>query len=269
MGPDPLPDFAWKLTLNGQEAAMLASVAVPTETSIEFGIGLVVGETISDLAFQEMQGQRRTMSGNLITLDTSLRATHCDAWDSSFIQEVEISPLDASQSRLMTLSLTLQVTNLREVPIPTPGAAPAAPFGRANWKSSQLMQRLGRRVRNNPAPAPSHRRDPLPAFCFKIALSGSSAQLYVKNLGPLTYSSGVIAPIVINMGEAVATDFRAWKQAGGLRDLTIQCLDTALRLVLTIVCRGCTVMQIVPAVPISAVGPVSVMLNVSSFTISY
>jgi hypothetical protein len=68
---------------------------------------------------------------------------------------------------------------------------------------------------------------------------------------------------------AAATDFRAWKQAGGQRDVTIQYMDTALRTVLTIVYVGCTIAQIVPAVPISVLGPTSVTLNVSRLTITY
>jgi hypothetical protein len=70
------------------------------------------------------------------------------------------------------------------------------------------------------------------------------------------------------MAENAAANFRAWKQAGGQRDVTIQYLDTALRVTLTIVYRGCTIAQIVPAVPISA-GPTSVTLNVSRLTINY
>ncbi|WP_342360043.1 hypothetical protein [Terrarubrum flagellatum] len=270
MRTDSFPDFAWKLTLNGQTAGFLASVAVPTETSIMFGQGLVVGEFLSDWAFDEMQGQRRIMSGNLITLDTNFRPIYCDAWDSSFIQKAEISALDTSRSELLTLTLTLQVTNLREVPLPPPGASTIGPLSRANARKSQLRQRVfGRTSRSTVTPAYRGRRDSLPSFCFKVALSGSSTNIFVSKLGPLTYSSGVIAPVVITMAETAAADFRAWKQAGGQRDITVQCLDTALQVAFTVIYRGCTITQIVPAVPINPVDPTSVTLNIGGLTITY
>ena len=94
-------------------------MAVPTETSIVIGFGVTIGDFLSDWAFQEMQGQRRILPGNLITLDTSLRPVYCDAWDSAFIQQAEIAPSNASQAPLMSFTLNLTVTNLREVPIPS------------------------------------------------------------------------------------------------------------------------------------------------------
>jgi hypothetical protein len=100
-------------------------------------------------------------------------------------------------------------------------------------------------------------------------VSGSSKEIFGAKLGTLTYSSGVIAPFVITMGEGEAADFRAWKQAGGHRDVTIRYLDTALRVALTIVYGGCTIAQIAPPVPISVSGPTSVTLNVSRLTITY
>ena len=268
---DPLPELSvWKLTLNGQQAGFLKSVAVPTENSIVIGFNGTVGGSLNDWAFQEMQGQRRIMAGNLITLDTSLRPVYCDAWDSAFIQQAEISAFDTSQAGLTSFTLNLQVTNLREVPIPSPGASATGLVSLANSRQSQLRQRLlGRTFRSNLPPAHTSRRDPLPSFAFKITLSGSSTNIFVRKLGPLTYSSGVIAPFVITMAENAAADFRAWKQAGGQRDVTIQYLDTALRVALTIVYRGCTIAQIVPAVPISVSGPTSVTLNVSRLTINY
>ena len=60
------------------------------------------------------------LPGNLITLDTSLRPVYCDAWDSAFIQQAEIAVSNASQAPLMSFTLNLQVTNLREVPISFP-----------------------------------------------------------------------------------------------------------------------------------------------------
>src|SRR5262249_35293929 len=165
----------------------------------------------------EMQGQRRIFAGNLITLDTSLRAVYCDAWDSAFIQQVEMSSFDTSQAGLASMTLNLQVTNLREVPIPAPGASTAGRVSAANATKSQLRQRLfGRIVRSSSAAAAyAHRKDPLPFFCFKISVSGSTKGAFVKKLGTLTYSSGVIAPFVITMEENQASDYRAWKQAGG------------------------------------------------------
>ena len=93
--------------------------------------------------------------------------------------------------------------------------------------------------------------------------------MFVSKLGTLTYSSGVIAPFVLTMGEDQAADFRAWKQAGGERDVTIQYLDTALQVVLTMVYGGCTIAQIAPPVPISISDPTSVTLNVGRLTITY
>ena len=268
---DPLPNLPlWKLTLNGQSAGFLSTLAVPTETSIVIGFGVAIGDLLSDWAFQEMQGQRRIMSGNLITLDTSLRPVYCDAWDSAFIQQAEIAAFDASQAALMSFTLNLTVTNLREAPIPSPGASATGRVSLANSRKSQLRQRLfGRTIRSNLPPAHTGRKDPLPSFVFKVTVSGSTTNIFVLKLGPLRYSSGVIAPIVITMREDVAADYRAWKQAGGQRDVTIQILDTALRLALTIVFGGCTIAQIVPAVPISVSGPTSVTLNVSRLTINY
>jgi hypothetical protein len=268
---DPLPELSlWKLTLNGQQQ-FISSVAVPTETSIVIGSGITIGSLLNDWAFQEMQGQRRTFAGNLITLDTSLRPVYCDAWDSAFIQQAEMSAFDTSQSGLASFTLNLQVTNLREVPIPAPGASTAGQVSAANSTKSQLKQRLfGRTVRNkSTAAAHTGRRDPLPIFCFMMTVSGSSKEIFVSKLGTLTYSSGVIAPFVITMGEGPAADFRAWKQAGGQRDVTIRYLDTALRVALTIVYGGCTIAQIAPPVPISVLGPTSVTLNVSRLTITY
>src|SRR5262245_38296585 len=89
---DPLPELSvWKLTLNGQPSQFIKSLAVPTETSMVIGFSATIDGSLSDWAFQEMQGQRRIFAGNLITLDTSLRAVYCDAWDSAFIQQVEMS----------------------------------------------------------------------------------------------------------------------------------------------------------------------------------
>ena len=268
---DHLPELSvWKLTLNGQQAQFLKSVAVPTETSIVIGFGITIGSnSLNDWAFQEMQGQRRIFAGNLITLDTSLRPVYCDAWDSAFIQQAEIAASDASQSALMYFTLNLQVTNLREVPIPSPGASAAGRVSLADSRKSQLRQRMfGRTVRSN-LPAHTGRKDPLPYFASKVTVSGSSKEIFVSKLGTLTYSSGVIAPFVITMGGDQAADYRAWKQAGGQRDVTIRYLDTALRIRLTIVFGGCTIAQIVPAVPISVSGPTSVTLNVSRLTINY
>lgn len=265
---DPLPEFAWKLTLNAQIEAFLKSVAVPTETSMVIGFGLEVGDALSDWAFQEMQGQRRLYAGNLITLDTALRPVYCDAWDSSFIQQAEMSASDGSQR--LTLTLTLQVTNLREVPLPAQGASATGPVSRVNARPSRLRQRLlGRTVRSRASAAHTGRRDPLPIFCTKLTLSGSSSEAFVKTLGALTYSSGVISPLVITMPENSAPDYRAWKQSGGQRDVTALYLDTALKPRLTIVFGGCTVAQIVPAVPITVSGPTAVTLNVSRLTMSY
>jgi hypothetical protein len=269
---DPHPDLSvWKLTLSGQQAEFIKSVAVPTETSLVIGFPITVGSNpLNDWAFQEMQGQRCIFAGNLTTLDTSLRPVHCDAWDSAFIQQVEMSSFDASQTGLASFTLNLQVTNLREVPIPAPGASTAQRVSVANSTKSRLRQRLfGRTVRSNStAAAHTGRRDPLPSFCFKITVSGSSRDVFVRKLGTLTYSSGVIAPFVITMAEDQAADYRAWKQAGGQRDVTIRYLDTALRVVITIVYGGCTIAQIAPPVPITVSGPTSVTLNVSRLTIT-
>ena len=141
---DPLPELSfWKLTLNGQQAQFINSVAVPTETSIVIGFGITIGSSsLNDWAFQEMQGQRRIFAGNLITLDTSLRPVYCDAWDSAFIQQAAMSAIDASQSRVASITLNLQVMNLREVPIPAPGASTAGRVSAANSTKSQLRQRL-------------------------------------------------------------------------------------------------------------------------------
>jgi hypothetical protein len=141
---DPLPELSfWKLTLNGQQAQFINSVAVPTETSIVIGFGITIGSSsLNDWAFQEMQGQRRIFAGNLITLDTSLRPVYCDAWDSAFIQQAEMSAFDASQSGVASFTLNLQVMNLREVPIPAPGASTAGRVSAANSTKSQLRQRL-------------------------------------------------------------------------------------------------------------------------------
>jgi hypothetical protein len=231
------------------------------------GFGITEGGSLNDWAFQEMRGQRRMFGGNLITFDVSLRPVYCDAWDSAFIQQAAMSAIDASQSGVASITLNLQVMNLREVPIPAPGASTAGPVSAANSTKSQLRQRLlGRTVRSHR----TGRRDPLPIFGFKITMSGSSKEIFVKKLGTLTYSSGVIAPFVITMEEGGdAADFRAWKQAGGQRDVTIRYLDIALQAGLTIVCGGCTIAQIVPPVPISVSGPTSVTLNVSRLTITY
>jgi hypothetical protein len=268
---DPLQAFAaWILTLNGQKEAYLKSVAVPTENSMVIGFNSTLGGALDDWAFQEMQGQRRIMAGNLITLDTSLHPVYCDAWDSAFIQQAEMAACDASQSALMHFTLNLQVTNLREVPIPSPGASAAGQARLVDSRKSQLRQRLfGRTIRSNLLPAHTGRKDHLPYFVSNVTVSGSSKEIFVKKLGTLTYSSGVIAPFVITMGEDQAADCRAWKQAGGQRDVTIGYLDTALRICLTIVFGGCTIAQIVPAVPISVSGPTSVTLNVSRLTINY
>ena len=114
-----------------------------------------------------------------------------------------------------------------------------------------------------------HRKDPLPSFCFKRSLSGSTTDLFVKSLGSLSYSSGVIAPVVISLVETAAGEFRTWKQSGGQKDITVQVLNTALQLVFTIVLVGCTIAQIAPPVPIKPGGQTSIALNVSSFMISY
>jgi hypothetical protein len=218
-----------------------------------------------------MQGQRRTLAGNLIKLYTHLRPVYCDAWDSAFIQQAELSAFDVSQAGFASFTLNLQVTNLREVPIPPPGAGTSATglASLANSTKSQLRQRLlGRTFRTHLPSAHTNRRDPVPSFVFRVTVSGSSKNILVSKLGPLTYRSGVIAPFVITMAESAAADFRAWKQAGGQRDVTIQYLDTSLRVAFTIVYGGCTIAQMVPAVPISVSGPTSVTLNVSRLSIT-
>ena len=204
---DPLPELSvWKLTLNGQSAGFLSSVAVPTETSIVIGFGCVIGDFLSGWAFQEMQGQRRIMPGNLITLDTSLRPVYCDAWDSAFIQQAEISAFDASQAGLTSFTLNLQVTNLREVPIPPPGASATGLVSLANSRKSQLRQRLlGRTFRSNLPPAHTSRKDPLPSFVFKVTLSGQ-----LKDLGAQVHPCARIAK-ACERADFVRGEFRALK----------------------------------------------------------
>jgi hypothetical protein len=272
------PDLTagWILSLNGQSVGCLVSVAVPTETLMVIGFGSGMAGLLYDWMFQEMQGQRRKLPGNLITLDYSLRAVYCDAWDSAWIQQVEIPAVDASQASFMFFTLSLQVTNLREVPVPSPGATGRpAPVGLATPGKSKLMQRLaGRTIRSNWAIANTGRRetDVRRDFCccaFLVTVSGSSKEYFAARLGRLAISSGVIAPFVITMVESAATDFRAWKQVGGQRDVTIKYLDPTLRAFLTIKLGGCTVAQIDPAVPIYVLGHTAVTLRVSRLTIDY
>jgi hypothetical protein len=108
MAESPSGTVCMEIDPNGQQAQFINSVAVPTETSIEIGFGITIGSSLNDWAFQEMQGQRRIFAGNLITLDTRLRPVYCDAWDSAFIQQAEMSAFDASQSGLASFTLNLQ-----------------------------------------------------------------------------------------------------------------------------------------------------------------
>ena len=270
MPTDPLPAFCWKLSLNGQEVGFLATVDFPTDTSMTFDFSGGVAETLYGWMFQALQGQRRMLPGTLITLDTSLKAVYCDAWDSGLIRQIVVAPLDASQPGPMHFFLTLQISNLREVPLPQSGGAAAQPASRIRVPASVRRLQMRRTGFTRVAAGGSTRKDQdLRCAAFKVTMTGSQNSYFVKKLGKLTFNAGTLSPLVMTMAESAAADFRTWKQAGGQRDVTINCLNTALREFFTLTCGGSTIAQIHPPVPINPAGFTDVTLNVRRLAMNF
>ena len=270
MPADPHPAFCWKLNLNGQTAGFLSTVDFPTETSMTFDVSGKMTGMVYDWIFQTLQGQRRMLGGTLITLDTTLKPVYCDAWDSGWIQQMVLAPLDASQAKPMVFSLTLQISNLREVPLPQAGGGAAVqPASKSLLRgTTQRFQRQRFRVASV-ATGGSRRDADLNCAAFKVTMNGSQNACFVKKLGKLTVNASSISPLVMTMVESAATDFRAWKQAGGQRDVTILCLNTALRSFFSVTCSGSTIAQIHPPVPINPTGATDVTLNVSRLAMNF
>ena len=125
------------------------------------------------------------------------------------------------------------------------------------------------------------RKDPLPFGCLKVEVDGFPANLSVKKLGSLTVNlgpnvvgvlqkngSGTSSESVMTMAESNAGDFRTWKQSGGQRDITIQCLSTALEVLYTFKYKGVTIARIHPAAPLSVTGDTQVTMKVAGVTFS-
>jgi hypothetical protein len=250
MSHDPLPTFCLLLELQDRLVGTLNRADFPTETlmTLEFGIG--VDRAVFDWISQSLQGRSRAIPGNLVVLDTSLSEAHRDAWDWGTIQQIVFPALDANLGILLHFGLALQLTNLREVP-----KKPVAP-GSSN-----------------------HKRRNLNFYCLKVEMDGLPATFGVQrlsaltvNLGPnvvgmrQTNGSGAISQLVMTMAETNAADFRTWKQSGGQRNITVQCLSTSFATLCTFKYKGVTIDHIHPAAPLSVGGDTQVTLKITSVT---
>jgi hypothetical protein len=261
MRHDALPAFAWMLALNGQNIGFFKRVNFPTDTSmtLEFGIGMEMA--LYNWMSEALNGCRRRLPGTLLTLDTALHPVYCDAWDSGWIKEIVLPSPDAARSGAFPLfRLSLQISHLREVPVPQPtGGKTSQP---AYKGQIQTPVRALHVPISQVAGGGSTRKDPLPFFCFKLQVDGLPDAHFVKKLSTLKLTPGMMFQLVITIAESAAADFRAWKQSGGQRDVTIQYLNTALRTFFTLKCSGTSIDQIHPAAPLSPTGATEVTLRV-------
>jgi len=221
---------------------------------------------------QSLQGRPQALPGSLVVLDTSFTEVHRDAWDCSLIQQIVFPAMEVASGNVPRFNLALQITNLREVPLEAAAASAASP----------AVVKFARLPRLRQIADPGHRKDPLPFFGFKVVVDGFPANLGVRRLGSLTVNlgpnvagapkqtgSGTSLELVLTMAENSAADFRSWKQSGGKRNITIQCLSTALQNLYTFQYKDATITRIHPAAPLSVTGDTQVTVNVSRCDIQF
>lgn len=252
MPRDPLPTFCLILELRGQFVGALSRADFPTETLMTLEFSIAADRAIFDWMSQALMGRRQALPGNLVVLDTSLSEIHRDAWDWGWIQQIAFPAMEAASGGVPHFSLALQIANLREV-----AAKPIS--GRGS----------------------GHKRGISGFYSFKVEMNGARANYGVRklsslivNLGPNVAGmlqktgAGLSSEVAMTMAESNAADFRAWKQSGGPRDVTIQCLSTALAVICTYLYKGATIDRIHPAAPVSTTGDTQVTLKVAGVTFS-
>lgn len=237
------------LVLNGEDAGFLTTADFPTETllTIEFGFTGMSRATYEWIG--ESLVRPRSRSGCLISFDYSLKPVYFDLWDSGYINQIVFPALDVSSNYLLKLQMAVRIANLHQ----------------------EASAR-----HHAPKASGHHRRDPLPSFVFQVRTKDRSC--FVSKISALSVPlgpdlagqfTGSGTDLVLTMGEQMAADFRTWKQMGDARDLAIDYMDTAFRVIATLQFKRVTISHIHPAAPLSPYGITEVAMRFGQVTFNY